>query len=404
MKNSRRRFLALAGLGGVTAVGSLAYTRGLRYPPLQFEPDPVAARGEAGPLAVRTAGAMLQRLSLQGARARAFVPEPALWLRCPDGFGWRLALSNVHPAAVLEAEPGRTEERIENLERVVQGRGETRLRWRFPRRDRLRFTAIGDSGGGEELRWVLHRSAELGADFVLHLGDLNYERGDFARAAAAFAAAAMPCYAAIGNHDFHAQGRSVHREFTGMIGPRNSAFRLGGVQFVNLDTAADSFPPGLGKRGKIIGNLPDPRQSGEISDCVVYTHRPLVDPRTAEDPSHSHGVNGLGEADWLRRQLLARGVTTLLAGHLRPGPGACRPAGGTADRAHPGGRDRPGRPGRLPLGVPQHALRGALQQQHLAHGAERARQAGQAATSARRLHLSGGCRRGPATKEFAGLR
>lgn len=316
MNNSRRRFLTLAALGGATAVGSLAYTRGLRYPPLQFEPDPVAGRGEAGSLSVRASGAMLQSVAPGTARARAFAPEPVFWLRCPQGASWSLELSNVHPEAVISAEPAGIEEQSEDLQRVVHGRGETRLHWRFPSRKRVRFTAIGDSGGGEELKWALKRSAELGAEFVLHLGDLNYVPGDLERAAAAFAAAPIPSYVAIGNHDFHDQDRSIHREFTRTIGPRNSLFRLGGVYFVNLDTAADSFPPGLGNRGKIIANLPDLEAAERAADCVVYTHRPLTDPRSKEDPSHGRGVNGPGEADWLRSQLLSRGIKTLLAGHL----------------------------------------------------------------------------------------
>jgi 3',5'-cyclic AMP phosphodiesterase CpdA len=156
----------------------------------------------------------------------------------------------------------------------------------------------------------------LGADFVLHLGDVNYSTGDLERAAEAFDTSPVPVYVAIGNHDFHDGGRSVHDVFARRIGPRNSTFALGGVRFVNLDTSVFAFPSSAGSRGRLVGNLPPIADtSSGIREYVVFTHKPLSDPRATENESYSHSLGWL-EARWLRRQMLPRGMTTLLAGHI----------------------------------------------------------------------------------------
>ena len=104
------------------------------------------------------------------------------------------------------------------------------LHWQVPFKDEFTFASIGDSGGNHELSWCLKRSAELGAEFLLHLGDFNYQDGDYERAIDLFHNAPIPCYITIGNHDFHDSGL-LHHQFTDYLGPFNSVFSLGNVRF-----------------------------------------------------------------------------------------------------------------------------------------------------------------------------
>ncbi|HSH42931.1 MAG TPA: metallophosphoesterase, partial [Arenicellales bacterium] len=184
--------------------------------------------------------------------------------------------------------------------------------WRFPKREQYRFAAIGDSGGGSELEWVLRRAADLGADFLIHLGDIYYEKGDFERASRNLNAASIPTYAAIGNHDFHQGWRVLYPRFHRLVGPGNSKFRLGGIEFVNVDTAADFIPAARGRRARILEGLTPIDGNADVRDRVAFTHTPLADP----DPERHHAVGRAAEARWLRERFLAAGTRHLLAGHI----------------------------------------------------------------------------------------
>ncbi|MBC8329213.1 MAG: metallophosphoesterase, partial [Planctomycetes bacterium] len=184
----------------------------------------------------------------------------------------------------------------------------------FPPRERYRFAAIGDTGGRGELRWCFQRAAELGADFILHVGDIAYYDGDFEAAAAAFREAAVPVYAAVGNHDFYGGTRYRFRYFQEHFGPMNGAFELAGVYFVNLDTAADLVPASGGRRGELLAELGASPPPGPL---VVFTHRPFADPRVLEGKREdSHALNRAAEANWLRKRLLEMGADVMLAGHI----------------------------------------------------------------------------------------
>lgn len=310
MRASRRKLLTLAGLGALGGAVGYAYIKGVRYPILALTPDvsPTATQQEG--VEVQAYGAVYQGTTDDGAiRFRAYVPEPRLDVRANSGHSWRLLLENIHPDATLitDAIPQGLSEQRDNLTRIMEAETKTdkswQLSWRFPKQDAYRFTVIGDTGGGTELDWVLTRSVELGADFIVHLGDLNYDKGDLQRSAEAFNKAAIPSFVAIGNHDFREGWQPLYKQFTQLIGPRNSSFRLGGIQFLNLDTATDFWPPDRGARLRLLKQFPTGEPDPAFRDFVVFTHRPL------------NTIGGLGEADWLRKQLLERGVDNLLAGH-----------------------------------------------------------------------------------------
>ena len=311
MKLNRRKFLTITGLSAVGGVVGYAYVRGVRYPVLQFTPDAAPTTAQQNGIDVQAHGALFQRSAADGVlEFRAFVPEPRLDVRVSRGSIWQLAVENIHPEATLSVDSTshRWREQRDNLTRTISGEGETdaslHIQWKFPESNTYRFTIIGDTGGGTELDWVLQRSVELGADFILHLGDLNYDEGDLERAAIAFNKAIIPSFVAVGNHDFRDGLQHLYKDFTRLIGPLNSAFRLGGIQFLNLDTATDYWPPQRGARMHLLEQFPIGGPDVAARDSVVFMHRP------------PHGINGPGEADWLRKQLLDRGMNTLVAGHF----------------------------------------------------------------------------------------
>lgn len=309
MKLSRRSILGLAG-GVLITCSILIGWAGLRYPPPQFPPDaaPSDSVGE-GAFQASAEGAIF--LGRKGERFifRAFVPEPQITVQGAASGKWQVEVRNLHPGSHLDSETPGLEQTAANLMRTVRGTtNAARFSWRFPEKESYRFAVIGDTGGGSELRWVLTRAQALGADFVLHLGDFNYAKGDYLGTTEALDAAGVPTYVAIGNHDFYEGFNSVHHLFRQHIGPRNTVFELGGVLFVNIDTAAGFIPAGSGIRGEFLRKLERP---ADVKDIVLFTHKPLADPR----PGESHSVSGL-EYAFLHRELKRLGVDTLLAGHI----------------------------------------------------------------------------------------
>ncbi len=322
MTTYAKRLVALIAVVALGALLAVVYIKGVRFPPPQFEPRPVTTTASDPGLDYRVTanGAYFQQADDRSMWFRAFAPQPEITVIAEQSTEFSLRLENVHPRALLSADAAEVSENTKGLVRQVRGRTtpgtSLQLKWRLPNPGTYRFTAIGDTGGDAELRWALQRSAQLGADFVLHLGDINYSPEDFARAVQTLNTSPLPVYVAIGNHDFHDAGRSIHEFFTRHIGPRNSSFALGGVRFVNLDTAAVAFPSSMGARGRLVRSLPALTDtSSGIREHVVFTHKPLRDPRATETDSYSHSLGWL-EARWLRRELLRRGVGSLLAGHI----------------------------------------------------------------------------------------
>lgn len=183
------------------------------------------------------------------------------------------------------------------------------LEWRIPTQSRYRFASIGDSGGQEELAWCITRAKQLGADFLLHLGDINYAPGDYDSAIKLFNEAALPCYVSIGNHDFHQDG-GIYGQFLRDIGPLNNQFSIGKVRFANIDTAANILPYSAGLRGKLFDQMI--AETDKFSHTVAFTHRPLFDPAAEGD----HDIGSIGERNWLIDSYKKSGIRTVLCGHI----------------------------------------------------------------------------------------
>jgi predicted phosphodiesterase len=302
--------LGWAGLGW--------FVFGVRLPPLQWEPASPPVLGEAQDFRVEADGAIFLGEEEGVLRFRAFVPEPVFLVQAKTATTARLRVDNLHPECV---DRGAEAVRIDGLRRdyefaIEPGEG-LMVRPQFPERESYSFAALGDTGSGPELAASLARAAELGADFFLHLGDLHYKGIPLAEAARAFDGASIPSYVAIGNHDFHRGLNFPWRDFQESIGPRNASFTLAGVDFVNLDTAADHYPATSGERGELLDLLlvrPRPEDT-----LVVFTHRPLVDQRVPLGhiaPERDHALHHASEVAWLREAYLQLGADLVLNGHI----------------------------------------------------------------------------------------
>ncbi|MFT5113033.1 MAG: hypothetical protein ACI8P9_002361 [Parasphingorhabdus sp.] len=324
----RRDLLKSIGvIGGVWALagGLDAYVRGVRFPNLQGEPDsrPTHLDWMEPDLQLDLEGAFIQNVERLGAglriEIRAFVPEPQISFSAEDTQSHQILVHNISHQAGLESGDitllGYSESaptsRVIDLQLPA---GQHNLKWRVPFTSSFRFTTIGDSGGGSELAWCLQRSEELGADFVLHAGDIYYDENDFNKISGVLQASPLPIYAAIGNHDFHGGGVDIHLNFTQEIGPRNFYFRLDNTVFVSFDTAASTWPVDHGDRAALFEKLNSLEEP--VKQWVLLTHRPIHDPRYAADSKKSHTVSDF-EKDWLLKQLKQLDPQPeLLAGHI----------------------------------------------------------------------------------------
>ena len=262
--NTGRRRLIGAVVAGA-GIASVAYIthRGIRFPRLTLSPPepltsfdtPLARVDIEGAIFVNNseANAVDTAELTNGGPAgsaiamRAIQPEPIIRVLAEAG-ELNFAISNIATSAMLDissTSQADISESADGLNRLVSIKltksDSIDLVWRFDDQRKVNFAVIGDSGGGDELPWCLSKAAELGAEFLLHLGDFNYSRGEYDSAVSAFSGATIPSYITIGNHDFNDAGL-VYEQFLAQIGPFNSHFELAGTQFLNIDTSVDFFP------------------------------------------------------------------------------------------------------------------------------------------------------------------
>ena len=299
-------------MGGGTYVNS----RGLRYPRLGFEPSPVANYKNYLDAEVRVndliflnhdeVGAIHLRAYTPAARASVKAHKQELLITVNNiATDAKLKISGDSAATVSEEILG-----ITRVLTIGKARGrEIELSWPVVESQAHKFAVIGDTGGGDELSWCISRAHQLGAQFLLHLGDFNYGPGEYGKAIREIREAPLPIYVSIGNHDFNDIGL-VYQHFRHHIGPLNNAFSLAGTRFINLDTAASFFPVYAGNRGALVAQLK--RSKATFSDQLIFTHKPFVDTRSGKD----HNLSGVGEIDWIRNTMSELGVKNLLCGHV----------------------------------------------------------------------------------------
>lgn len=313
-----KRVLAAVALA-LVACAAIGLWHGVRYPPPRWDPAPRPHAAESAQgFGVRAEGAYFVDEVSGELVFRAFTPAPVLEISAQRALTARVALTNVHPEATASIEgpvSQRARTNARHLEATLAAGQSARVAFAFPRRDVYHFAAIGDAGGLGELAWCIRRARALGADFLLHLGDVDYTPDAFGSAKRILAEARIPVYAAIGNHDVESPFPEFGAEFTRLFGPRNFVFTLAGVTFLDLDTSADTMLPSRGERGRLLRRVAaEPK--AERSPLIVFTHRPLRDPRTHSVDDEGHALNSRWESGWLRRQLLALGADALLTGHI----------------------------------------------------------------------------------------
>ncbi len=311
------RYLSATGVGlAGLSLGTYSYRRGIRLPTLHWDPLAISRQFNI-PGTVESYGADLIQTATQpglGANFRAFSPQPRLDLMVDGQRKLRISVSNIASDAELSHqannikinEASRKTTRILTIETTSSSM--ISLQWKRPELDSYTFASIGDTGGDKELDWCIERAHALGAKFLLHLGDFNYQGSDYQRSIDAFNNSPIPIYVSIGNHDFHDNGALYHR-FMKEIGPLNNAFSIGRTRFVNIDTAANFLPYGAGHRGEMFDLM---EADNNYTDTVAFTHRPLHDP--AQDSHHDMG--SAGERDWLIAALKRVNAKTLLSGHI----------------------------------------------------------------------------------------
>lgn len=324
-KTSRRNLIrygiGLSAASGLVLAGlSLpGFSRGFRFPVLQYEPGWASTSVDLG-FAQLTANEATVVHQQHGSRLRACGLRPTLEINPAQAATIDIEIENVHPDALINISGSNLSESGHGLTRRVAGTLSanqlTRIDWRLRNETGIQFAIIGDTGGNRELEWSLQRAQALGADFMIHLGDLYYGDTDSRTAPEILNKSEIPVFTAIGNHDFHDGLNLVHRQFTDTIGPRNSVFKVAHIRFVNIDTAAATFPVASAERGELLSRL----QKGDGDDTnettVVFTHAPLSDPRPPFNGEHySHTVPDM-EIPWLRERLSAINTSVLLAGHI----------------------------------------------------------------------------------------
>jgi hypothetical protein len=321
------RYLGSAALSlSAIGLGVYTYQRGIRLPTLHWDPLAHSKQFTIQGLG-QSFGTDLIQTPLSGAsdekgvtaRFRAFAPEPSLILQPEGPSEIHISISNIASEAVLNYSPSdlKISEVSNNSKRTLsietESSREISLQWSLPQYADYTFASIGDTGGDKELNWCIERAHALGAKFLLHLGDFNYQEGDYQRSIDAFNNAPLPVYVSIGNHDHHNNG-AIYQRFIDEIGPLNNAFSIGQTRFVNIDTSANILPYGAGQRGELLEQLAaDNNYAGNnYADTVAYTHRPLHDP--SED--NHHDIGSTGERDWLVASLKKIDAKTLLSGHI----------------------------------------------------------------------------------------
>lgn len=306
---TRRQLISGGAL--LSTLGLYSYHRGLRYPRLSFEHKAHDQTLTTAQLEIK----LKDCIALSNNSLRAIAPEPIVSIKLAESDSYFDVLNIASNASLSfdDHAAGYIDEETDGLRRRIHikstARQEIRLKWSLPVEHGFEFAVMGDTGGGSELTWTLKRAHQLGAQFLLHLGDFNYTDGEYEQAIEQFNSSKLPVYVTIGNHDFHDNGL-IYDKFLRQIGPMNHAFELAGTRFINIDTAADFWPAHSGQRGNLFKSLAN---SGPYNGSqVLFTHRPLKDPRPHDD----HEIGGIGEIDWIAQQCRDLNIKSVLNGHV----------------------------------------------------------------------------------------
>ncbi len=309
----------------VTGLALYAQHRVVRYASITVDPAPrPAGLVLANGLEIEARGGYLKASKMT--RFRAYQPDVRLRIRSDEPIERHIIqIENIHP----EAKFSRTgvsrvtvREQKHGLLREVELTGLQageilNFSWIFPEKPAYRFVAIGDTGGNEELSWGLIRAHELGADFVLHMGDAYYEEAEIAGIGVRLNQSKIPVYTANGNHDFLGPNGNAIEQFLNNVGPMNARFSLLGACFINLDTGSFMYPPHKGARAAMLAAevVNQQRDPARCKDTIVFTHKPILSKFETEFPQREHSLHGY-DAQRIISRLQQLNKVTLLTGHI----------------------------------------------------------------------------------------
>ena len=182
-----------------------------------------------------------------------------------------------------------------------------------PPRVPLRFMVMGDPAcrTAEDVRRLVEtldaECRRYRVSFAVLPGDLVHNSPEALRALGeSLSGMSVPVYCAPGNHDVAA---ACGDAYVRNIGPRESAFSLGGCRFVFFDNA-DEYPPAcLTPHGLV-------RLEGRLRNAagptVLVCHKPLEDPRSDGD----HFMNRPSAAEMVRDLVAQTDVRLVVSGHI----------------------------------------------------------------------------------------
>lgn len=211
----------------------------------------------------------------------------------------------VHRVTIADLEPG-TRYGYALKSNAVPGEGEGTFRT-LPapgQRAAVRFAVIGDSGGGHPVtRRLLRRIEEFDAHFVLHVGDLAYDRATRASLFSQFygpaseLAATLPFWVVPGNHDLLDGGLDL-ADFLGLeLGSDEAVgyqrvLRTGSLTIAGLNSNAPPIPFSRERR-TLAADLGESGE-GRFWRIAFFHHPPF--------PGEGRGRNDL--VYWLLQPLL----------------------------------------------------------------------------------------------------
>lgn len=180
----------------------------------------------------------------------------------------------------------------------------------------VRFAVLGDSGGGHAVtRRLLRRIREFDPDFVLHVGDLAYDRATRASLFAQYygpvgeVAADVPIWVVPGNHDLLDGGLDL-ADFFGLEPGSDAAvgyqrvLRTGSVTIAGLNSNAPPIPFSRARRR--LADALSSSSEGQFWRIAFFHHPPF--------PGEGRGRNDL--VYWLLQPLLLGANADLaFAGH-----------------------------------------------------------------------------------------
>ena len=258
-------------------------------------------------LCVTIAAPSQANIEVEGAKVHyGTADEVVLWAYSPTvSFKWtggdaRFILGNVAPAR-LAVEPELDYEVISPTTIAWRAKGPQELSIRTLTPE-LTFAVVGDSQGRNQvLSLLIEEINAVGADFLIHLGDMTPAGGDDEYWAFLETMAKLQCpyYPVLGNHDVKFHGREIFQE---IYGPLHHCFDQGEWRFIFLDSSSHGLDE---------DQLEWLAEAIKARPSLIFTHVPHEDPR-GEDHGFLDGAAAGAFASLLREGQVA----AVFTGHV----------------------------------------------------------------------------------------